>query len=161
MSKNKKLEIKQSGINGKGLFATQEIKKGELIGYIKGNLKFQPNKNKKISLENPNWVGLAEDKWIDPIKPFVFWNHSCSPSSGINGSVSVCALRNIKAGEEVTVDYAITEVDTLWEMQCSCHEKNCRKIITSIQSLPYRTFQKYLPFIPTHFQKIYLRHIVK
>ncbi len=163
MKKNTKVEIRQSGINGKGLFATLDIKKGELIGYVKGDIKFQlnKNKNKKVSVANPNWVGLSENTWIDTLKPFVFINHSCNPSAGIKGRVSVCALRNIKVGEEVTIDYAITEVDILWEMTCNCNEKNCRKVITSIQSLPHKTFQKYLPYIPTCFQRIYLRNYLQ
>src|SRR3989344_5308661 len=73
----------------------------------------------------------------------------------IKGEIKLFVPRNKKEGEEITIDYSIIEGDDMWKMKCNCGEKNCRKIIRSIQYLPTRTFKKYLPYIPTYFKKVY------
>lgn len=157
----KNIYIETSGIHGKGVRAGERMKKGEIIELIKGKLKFLEIKNKKDSLSYPNWIGVGKNKWIDTKEPFKFLNHSCDPNVGIKGKVNVVAIKNIKEGEEITLDYSITESDELWEMKCECKATNCRGIIRSIQFLPQKTFNKYLPYIPTYFKNVYLSHKLK
>lgn len=151
----KHIYVATSKIEGMGVMAGENIKKGELIRYIKGEMKFKVNKSKDDALSNPDWIGIAKDQWIDPEKPYKFLNHSCDPSAGVKGKVSLIALRNIKEGEEVNIDYSIIEGDALWELHCACGSKDCRKTIRSIQYLPKKTYQRYLPFIPKYFQRLY------
>ncbi len=146
-----------SKIDGMGVSIGENAKKGDVISRIKGEMKFKVNKNKKDALDNPDWVGVAKDRWIDPEKPYKFLNHSCNPSAGIKGRISLVALRNMKEGEEVTIDYSTIEGDPRWEMACACGEKNCRKIIRSIHSLPRAQFNKYLPYVSTYFKALYLK----
>ena len=56
-------------------------------------------------------------------------NHSCSPNVGVRGQISFVAMRNIKAGEELTLDYAMTDDDE-YEMPCHCGAPDCRKMVT-------------------------------
>lgn len=147
-----------SKIDGTGIFAGEDIKKGEVISRVKGELKFKINKNKADALANPDWVGIKKNQWIDPEKPYKFLNHSCNPSCGIKGKVTMIALKDIKEGEEITVDYSTIEGDLRWEMKCNCGEKNCRGIIRSVQYLPKKQFAKYLPNVPTYFKKLYLKN---
>ncbi len=58
------------------------------------------------------------------------------------------ALRKISVDEEVSIDYAITEEDPYWRMNCRCGNRGCRKTIRSIRFLPEGAFRRYLPFIP-------------
>lgn len=146
-----------SNIAGLGLMAGENVKKGELIRYIKGDIKFKINKSKKDALSHPNWIGVAENQWIDPEKPYKFLNHSCNPTAGVKGTVALVALRDLKEGEEITIDYSTIEGDVRWEMPCNCGEKNCRKTIRSIAYLSRSVFEKYLPYIPRYFQKLYLK----
>lgn len=157
-----KIEIKKSGIHGKGIFTKKNIKKGEIVFIIKGKLvKFEVH-NKKESSKGPNWVGISKNTWINPFEPAKNLNHSCNPSCGIKGKVQIIALRNLKAGEEITIDYSTTEMDTLWQMKCNCGSKNCRKIIKSVQFLPEKVYKKYIPFVHTYFMKLYNRtHHIK
>ena len=37
--------------------------------------------------------------------PIWYINHSCNANAGLRGSVSIIAMRDIKVGEEVVVDY--------------------------------------------------------
>lgn len=156
-----KVVVKESKIHGKGIFITRDIKKGQIIFVIKGNMVRWEVHNKKESLYGPDWIGVSETKWIDPDGPARFLNHSCNPNCGIKGMVTIRALRDIKMGEEITVDYSTTEIDKLWHMKCDCGSKNCRKIIRSIQFLPKKIYNKYVPCIPTYFMKVYKTNILK
>ena len=153
----KKIYVSNSKIQGKGIFADEKIKRGELIRYIKGKPKEFTVKDKGDEMAYPNWIGIGKNKWIDPIYPNLYWNHSCNPNAGLKGKVSVFAIRNITKGEEITIDYSTIEETDGWEMKCGCGEKNCRKVIKSIQYLPEKTFDKYMPYIPTYFKKRYLK----
>lgn len=144
-----------SKIEGYGLNAGENIKRGEAIFVFKGPLRFKINKNKRDALSHPNWVGIKQHHWIEPGKPHKFANHSCNANAGIKGTRTVVALQEIKEGEEILLDYSTFEADSRWEMKCECGESNCRKIVGSIHTLPKEQFNKYLPFIPTYFQKIY------
>jgi len=153
----KNIYISASRIDGHGVTAREDIKKEEMIQYIKGEAKYLPITSKEESLSYPNWIGIGKNKWIDPNTPNQYLNHSCEPNAGIKGSVTMIALKNIKKGEEITIDYSITEGDDLWEMKCSCGVKSCRKIIRSIKYMPIKQFNNCLPYIPTFFKKIYLK----
>lgn len=156
-----KIYVEKSKINGKGIFVKKNIKKGEIIFIAKGKIiKFSTDaKNAKESRIGSNWIGINKNIWLNIVKySFRFINHFCNPNAGIKGKVIFVALRDIKKDEEITFDYSISEDDILWQMKCSCGQKNCRKIIRSIQFLPVKTFKKYLPYIPTYFKKVYLKY---
>ena len=158
--KHKKIYRDKSDIDGKGIFAKKDIKKGEIIALIKGPIINHAVVDKKTSSAGPNWIGIGKNKWIDPKVIFNHINHSCDPNAGIKGSKTVVALRNIKKGEEVLIDYSITEEDALWELprRCKCGSKKCRKIIKSIQFLPKEVFNGYLPYISKYFQQVYIKY---
>ena len=153
----KHIYICTSRIEGKGVFAGEDIKKGDVIQYIKGKTRFLTIKNKKDSLSYPNWIGVGKSQWINPEYPNQYLNHSCNPNSGIKGKVTMIATRDIKEGEEIAIDYSIIEGDDLWEMKCACGEKNCRKIIRSVRYIPVKQFKKYLPNVPSYFKNLYLK----
>lgn len=149
------LYIGDSKIQGKGLFTKKSIKKGQLAFILRGKKKRKINKTTKDVFDNPDWVGFNESWWTDPRIPFRFLNHSCNPNVGFKGSVSFFALRDIKPNEELTFDYSISEAEKRWYLKCSCGQRECRKRITSIQYLPYRVYEHYLPYIPTGMKKVY------
>lgn len=149
----------RSKICGRGLFIKQGAKKGERISLIKGTMKHKVNKTVRDALGHPDWVGVGKDKWIDPAVPYKYLNHSCDPNCGVKGTVTLYALRDIKPDEELTIDYATTEGDPRWIMEngakCLCKAKHCRQMVRSIQFLPRKRFESYLPYIPKYFQQLY------
>ena len=147
-----------SKIDGLGVFAGEDIKRGEVIQPIKGKMMFFSVKNKEDSSLHPNWIGVGKDQWIDPRKPFKFINHSCDANSGVKGKIDIVAVKDIKEGEEITIDYSIIEGDTMWEMPCKCGEEKCRKIVRSIQFMPQERYDRYMPYIPEYFQRLYYSH---
>jgi hypothetical protein len=106
---------------------------------------------------NPDWVGISTSRWIDPSVPFKYLNHSCDPSGGIRGSVGLYALKKLRIGDEVTIDYSTVEANPYWSMNCRCGSKNCRGVVRSIVYLPTKNFKRYYPFIPTKLKQYYLK----
>lgn len=149
------IEVIKSRIEGRGIISTQDIKKNGFVGYIQGPIKHKVNSGEKDSKAHPDWVGFKKNYWIDPQPPFKYINHSCEPNCGLSGTKTFRALKNIKAGEELTFDYSTSEIDTNWvlDYECKCGSKTCRKTIRSIQSLSKKKINEYLPHIPTHYMK--------
>lgn len=153
----KKIEVKKSKIHGRGLIALEQIHKGEFIGFVKGNVKhFKPNGTKE-SLSFPDWIGFKKNYWIDPEPPFKYINHSCDANSGILGTKKVYAVRDIAKGEELTMDYSTTEIESDWFLKCNCKSASCRKKVGPISSISKKVFNTYNPYIPTYMKKFYLR----
>jgi uncharacterized protein len=153
--------VGQSFIEGKGVLAKRDFKKGDIVFILKGQITHWIVKDEKTSSAGPNWIGIAHNVWLDPAYPYMYLNHSCDPNIGIKGKVTFIALRNIKKGEEVVFDYSTTEDDLFWELpfKCMCKAKNCRSRIRSIQFLPTKTYNIYLPYIPKYFQQVYTNYI--
>ena len=150
--------VGKSGIEGEGVFARKNFKKGETVFVMKGKRHRHVNKDLVDTEAHPNWVGISKNMWIDPADKFQYINHSCNPNMGILGKVTYVALRDIKKGEELVFDYSITEEDERWELR-NLEKKGSffRPKIRSIQSLPESVFKRYLPYIPTYFQTVYYR----
>ena len=54
-------------------------------------------------------------------------NHSCVPNAGLSGQIGLVALRDIRAGEEVCYDYAMSDASPLtMGFACACGEPGCR-----------------------------------
>lgn len=126
----------KSKIFGYGPFAIKNIRKGELIRVTAGVviLKSDIKKYRKM-------MGLAADIQIDDNffigpssiserKDTGLFNHSCNPNVGFLDSVRIVTIRNIKKGEELTLDYAFFG-GYFRPFKCNCGSKNCRKIIRS------------------------------
>ncbi len=94
----------------------------------------------------------------DDSSPLRYLNHSCDPNlmrSGLSPYVFV-PLRDIEAGEELTVDYSTLEVNNMWKMQCRCGAENCRKVISSVQYLPLELAEKYWKSLQPFMKEVYL-----
>ena len=152
------IDLKTAGLQA-GLFAKRPIIKGEIIFIAKGKIIKMKIQKESDSKTYPNAIGIDNQVWLDPFQynPLRYLNHSCEPNVGIKGKVTFVALRNIKKGEHITLDYSITESDSYWELDgiCACGAKTCRGKIKSIQYLPQNTYKKYLPYIPKPFQIVY------
>ncbi len=117
------------------MFAKGPIKKGELV-FIKGGHIVDYEESKKLEAKLGEYcLQIADNFFLCPktkseVKnTAIFINHSCNPNVGPDGQISFVALRDIKAGEELCYDYAMT-TSRNYKLICNCRSKNCRKIIT-------------------------------
>jgi uncharacterized protein len=62
--------------------------------------------------------------------PAEWVNHSCDPNAGMQGQIALVAMRDIAAGEEICMDYAMTDGSPYDEFECRCGKPNCRGRIT-------------------------------
>ena len=60
--KHKKIYKDKSNIDGNGIFAKKDIKKGEIIALIKGPIINHVVVDKKTSTIGPNWIGIGKNK---------------------------------------------------------------------------------------------------
>src|SRR2546427_8501925 len=130
-----KTAVQESPIEGRGLFAVEPIRQGEIVA-IKGGYIF--NRQTRHDIEQtlgPADIPIAEDFFIGPLSAaerqgsMIFSNHSCDPNIGVQGQIIFVAMRDIQVGEELTHDWATTDDDS-YQMPCNCGTAACRKVIT-------------------------------
>ena len=117
--------IRKSSINGTGRFAMEFISQGALVGVIGGVLVNTPDN--KISMPISKGVYLNQLFMNQRAST----NHSCEPNLTLRGFNKLTARKNIKSGEELTVDYGslcVGRGDVLIE-NCLCNAKQCREVI--------------------------------
>ena len=130
-----KAAVKESTIQGRGLFAIEPIEKGEIV-CIKGGYIFNRATLDRVSHTlGASEVQIADHFFVGPLSEedregsMIFSNHSCAPNIGVQGQIVFVAMRDIEAGEELTHDWATTD-DDIYEMECNCGAGDCRKVIT-------------------------------
>ena len=100
--------LDKSKIQGVGVFSNENIRKGQKIKEVKPEFEFRFNKNNlpKMPLAFANFInshGYEDNKneYVLSIDNEKYLNHSKDPSVDDDG----VALKNIKIGDEITVDY--------------------------------------------------------
>jgi uncharacterized protein len=118
---------------GRGVFADRTWSTGQLIVEVTGTI---------VPAEE-----VAEDHFeIDealvlvPDSPCRYLNHSCAPNAELYHTQSrrrtrlwLHALRRIRPGEEITIDYGCAADDP---MRCRCGAPGCRGWIVAVEELP-------------------------
>ena len=145
---SQKVEKRSSPIEGRGLFAKRAIKMGEVMA-VKGGYILTRTQRDRIGRElGPSEIQITEDLFIGPSTKrqreggMMHLNHSCEPNLGLQGQIVFLALRDIRADEEVTFDYAMTDHEA-YEMKCRCGTPSCRGTITGFDWLKPEIQSKY------------------
>ncbi len=146
---------------GKGVFARSNILKGQTILTLEGGLVIFSDTT-KMGIQESYPIQIDIDKYINPLKPFCYINHSCEPNCGIKEGCHLVAIQDIFINDEIFYDYSTTMLEKSWEMKCLCETKSCRKVIQDFDLLPTYLQRKYLglnivqPFIK---KQIHVRYI--
>jgi hypothetical protein len=127
---------------GHGVFATRQFRADETIGWVAGTIVDDPKYGSQYC------IGIDDHRALEPAAPFRYLNHSCQPNCALvmnppeeddpaAGDIRVDTLREIIAGEQLTIDYA-------WPAEvavpCSCGSPNCRGWIVDAEQVG-RVFQ--------------------
>jgi SET domain-containing protein len=143
----KRIQVRRSGVHGKGVFALQDLAEGEtLIEYVGEVITWDEAQDRHPHDPNdPNhtfYFHVNEDRVIDALfggNSSRWINHSCNPNCEAdeeNDRIFIKALRNIQAGEELNYDYGLI-IDEPYtkklkaEYPCWCGAKNCRGTLLS------------------------------
>ena len=169
-------EIKRSTIAGKGVFAIQDIKQGQNITFLDGELCSLREIIKRVKEGNEHIsdpLAVAEEEYIDLDEVSRTFNHSCNPNAFIRGKNELVALKYIKKGQEITYDYSTTMNEdedkikqlgwSLWTCACHCGSSNCRGTIDQFQTLPEEIQHYYLQnkFVPDFVQRMFITTLYK
>ena len=130
-----KARVRPSHIHGRGLFAARPIGKGEIVA-IKGGHVLDARALARvkpriawsyIQIDDGFFLGAARAAEVRRNK--IWLNHSCAPNVGIRGQSVFVALRRVRAGEELTYDWAMEE-DSREVTPCACGSARCRKVLS-------------------------------
>lgn len=124
----KNYKIKKSDINGQGLFALKNFKKeAKIYSYKKGKIINGSGIKSLSKIEKQHLDKTGKDKFEIIELPGCFVNHSCNPNVYEKERIGY-ALRNIKKGEELTINYdKIAYIEKTF--RCKCGAKDCRKVV--------------------------------
>src|SRR5436189_2601584 len=131
-----KTQVRESKIHGRGLFATTDIAKNEIVAVKGGHIISREELREKITPRlGPVEIQIDDDLFIAPVTEderegsMLYSNHSCNPNLGMRGEITFVAMRDIRVGEELTHDWATTDDDE-YSVECECGAANCRKILS-------------------------------
>jgi Proteins containing SET domain len=117
------------------LFATADIAKDEVVAVKGGHIITREEVREVNARLGPVEIQIGEDLFIAPVTneerelSMLYSNHSCDANLGLRGEITFVALRDIRAGEELTHDWAMTDDDDS-STKCSCGSPNCRGTLT-------------------------------
>lgn len=130
-----RLFVKESPINGRGIFCSQPIKAGEPLMTWGGvpvrkdsfdvkEYRFQSI----VPIDEEHYLALPMSDQEESIDEYQ--NHSCDPSAWLVDEVRIVARRDLAAGEEITVDAATWDDGNITEYAvggvCTCRSAKCR-----------------------------------
>lgn len=127
------IEVKFSLIHGRGLFAGCDINEGEVVMPINGEIISGDECERREDENNNVYIFWKDDDtYIDTVnsEKIKFINHNCDPNCEVDedneGALMLYAIKDIKAGDEITIDYDYEEI---YE-DCSCNECDNKKLVT-------------------------------
>lgn len=130
----KLIYVKDSAVHGKGIFAGIGIPEGELIMAIRGEVISGDECERREEEENNVYIFWNGDTYIDTAETekIKYINHDCDPNCEVDDndeeSLLLYAARDIKAGEELTIDYGYDEIYD--NCNCySCSSSNFREAV--------------------------------
>jgi hypothetical protein len=140
---------------GKGLFATQTLHKGDVLIVFGGRavtretLDAQSDSLGRHALQVGKGLFLQgsadeEGEWV---------NHSCDPNLGFEGQITLVAMRDIQEGEEVCFDYAMTDMNDADEFDCACGGEHCRGRVTGNDWRLTELQERYKGYFAAHVQR--------
>ena len=141
-STGRRIQVRRSGVHGRGVFALQDIAEGEVIVEYAGKVisyeesqrrhphdPAHPNHTFFFQIDGNRVIdggdGGNSARWI---------NHSCDPNcfaEEVEDRIFISALRNISAGEELGYDYGLIIEERYTaklkaDYACHCGAADCR-----------------------------------
>jgi len=143
----RRIQVRQSGVHGKGVYAIQPIAEGQVVIEYKGEIIDWPEALRRHPHDptDPHhtfYFHVDEDHVIDAKyggNDARWINHACEPNceaDETDGRVFIKALRNIEPGEELFYDYGLV-IDERYtpklkkQYECRCGSPRCRKTMLS------------------------------
>ncbi len=133
------VDVRDSPIEGKGLFARVPIPAGTAVSRLGGRLVTGAELQAMFDEaardpDHPYIDSITVDDDLHlvqpPRHPSAYGNHSCHPNLWWTGAYTLAARLDIEAGEELTSDYATCSGVATFRMVCACGSSQCRGVVT-------------------------------
>ena len=124
-----------SAIEGQGVHAVEAIAAGEVVAVKGGHLMDGSAAAGLPDAIRDSAFQIAADCFLAALTGdehdgvMMRVNHSCEPNVGMGGNVLLVSMRDIAAGEELTIDYALFLGDPGFVMECRCATGACRGVV--------------------------------
>ena len=112
---------------GRGVFATRAIRRGETIVVYRGR-RYDREDPIHHTPEASLLLQTGARTYILPVSPAVYVNHSCAPNVGLADALTFVTRRAVAADEELTIDYALGELDP-------AHVDAVSALVTSVRAV--------------------------
>jgi uncharacterized protein len=124
-----------SAIEGQGVHAVEAIAAGEVVAVKGGHVVDgatvsglpEAIRDSVFQIAAGCFLAALTEDEHDGVMMRV--NHSCEPNVGMGGNVLLVSMREIAAGEELTIDYALFLADPGFAMDCRCRAAACRGVV--------------------------------
>lgn len=126
--------MRDLGSKGQGSFALDFIRQGTVIATFGGTASSEQELQRFPAERVSRSIQVESDLFfVGPIQrePGDSINHSCEPNCGMRNATQVVAMRDIEPGEELTFDYAMSDMSPYDEFHCACGATSCRGRVTS------------------------------
>jgi SET domain-containing protein len=159
MASQDAIEVKQSAIEGLGLFACRNFGPGETVHRINVVREITPEAPLRPDLgERYDHCDYPDGKVVLIGYPSRHLNHCCDPNAFVRYESDACfvvARRRINAGEEITADYNINNSGgTAWP--CRCGSSRCLgTVMGDFFLLPADMQAEYRPLLADWFVRRY------
>ena len=130
-----KIEVCSGALEGRGVFATQEIEEGEVVAVKAGHIVTADQLAQITSSVGDYALQIHDRFYLSPTTKeeiagmTIFINHSCDPNVGFDGQITYVAMRDIEPGVELCHDYAMERTDS-YSLDCLCGSELCRGTVT-------------------------------
>lgn len=126
-----KIKVCETPPYGNGAFALEPIKQGELVSLQGGHIITLSELLTLPHFFHDYCYQISDDLLLsaisdDEITNEECINHSCNANSGFQSEIRIVAMRNIFAGEQITIDYAMCMTESFGDMDCFCKSSQCR-----------------------------------
>jgi hypothetical protein len=144
-----------SSIAGRGWFTTTDLPIGTAIARMGGRLVSTAQLRALIDAADYYVDSIVVDDDLQlvlpPGTPIHYGNHSCDPNLGWMDAYTLATVRDVRAGDELTSDYATSTADPEFVLYCHCETYRCRQIVEgtdwTIPQLQERYAGKWVPYL--------------
>lgn len=160
---NASVELRESLLQGLGVFACRTFSTGAIVLTI-DDTHVVTDESALTADQHEFDLDYVDGKVILMQEPEKFINHSCDPNVYVKTEQNVrnvYTIRDIKAGEEITYDYAVNG-DNEGTFECHCGSPICRKVyVGNFFKLPIERQKYYLPYLDVWFAEKYKEQLTK
>ncbi|SAM03778.1 hypothetical protein [Absidia glauca] len=98
-------------------------------------------------------VQVSATKHVELNSDLVFMNHSCDPTMSMDvDRMAIVALKDVKAGDEMTFFYPSTEWDMAQPFACWCGSSKCIETVRGAKHLSTDTLKQFV--LSKHIQQL-------